>query len=376
MNSDPPPPVQFEFDELRSDARMKVVGVGGGGGNAVNRMVDEALNGVEFVTVNTDVQALKRSRSNRKVQIGRKLTRGLGAGARPEVGTAALEEDAEAVAHALEGADLVFITAGMGGGTGTGAAPGIARIARAQGALTVAVVTKPFLFEGRRRMRYAEEGLAALTAEVDSVIVIPNERLLSVVARGTPLQEAFKRADEVLLHAVRGISDLILVTGEVNVDFADVRTVMQNRGRALMGEGIAAGEHRAVEAAQEAIGSPLLDNVSIAGAAGVLINITGGADLQLEEIGTIAGIVQEAAGEEAEIIFGTVDAPDMQGRVRVTVIATGFDAGVREAGSPGASTAVERRTMAGGAPRGTRTVQPDPDSLEVPTFLRRRAGSE
>jgi cell division protein FtsZ len=376
MNSDPPPPVQFEFDELRSDARMKVVGVGGGGGNAVNRMVDEALNGVEFVTVNTDVQALKRSRSNRKVQIGRKLTRGLGAGARPEVGTAALEEDAEAVAHALEGADLVFITAGMGGGTGTGAAPGIARIAREQGALTVAVVTKPFLFEGRRRMRYAEEGLAALTAEVDSVIVIPNERLLSVVARGTPLQEAFKRADEVLLHAVRGISDLILVTGEVNVDFADVRTVMQNRGRALMGEGIAEGEHRAVEAAQEAIGSPLLDNVSIAGAAGVLINITGGADLQLEEIGTIAGIVQEAAGEEAEIIFGTVDSPDMEGRIRVTVIATGFDADAREARGPGASTAAERRTTPGGALRGTRTVQPDQDSMEVPTFLRRRAGSE
>jgi cell division protein FtsZ len=370
MTSDPPLPVQFEFDEFRRDARMKVVGVGGGGGNAVNRMVDEALSGVEFVTVNTDVQALKRSRSNRKIQIGKKLTRGLGAGARPDVGRDALEEDAEDVRHALEGADLVFITAGMGGGTGTGAAPGIARLARELGALTVAVVTKPFLFEGRRRMRYAEEGLGGLASEVDSMIVIPNERLLSVVAKGTPLQQAFKRADEVLLHAVRGISDLILVTGEVNVDFADVRTVMQSRGRALMGEGCASGEHRAAAAAQEAIGSPLLDDVSIVGASGVLINITGGDDLELAEISTIAGIVQEAAGEEAEIIFGTVHAPEMAGSIRVTVIATGFDRRAAP-GIPSRGGSPPERA----APP-SRAARSDVDPLEVPTFLRRRAGSE
>jgi cell division protein FtsZ len=317
----------FEFDEsVASNAAMKVVGVGGGGGNAVNRMIDEVLEGVEFVSVNTDAQALKSSKSGTKIQIGRKLTRGLGAGARPEIGRAALEESREEVQAALEGADLVFITAGMGGGTGTGAAPLIGEIAREMGALTIAVVTTPFMFEGRKRLRQAEEGLAELKRAVDTTIVVPNERLLSVVGKGTSFRDALKKADEVLLHATQGISDLIRVTGEVNVDFADVRTIMSNRGAALMGSGFGRGENRAMEAAQEAISSPLLDNISIQGAAGVLINITGGMDLAIDEVTTISQIIQEAAGEEAEIIFGAVHDPQMNEEVRVTVIATGFAA--------------------------------------------------
>ncbi|HEX9109740.1 MAG TPA: cell division protein FtsZ, partial [Longimicrobiales bacterium] len=315
----------FEFEDARTDsARMKVVGVGGGGGNAVNRMIDEQLEGVDFISVNTDAQALKTSQAKTRVQIGKELTRGLGAGARPEIGRQAIEENREEVARSIEGADLVFITAGMGGGTGTGAAPVIAEIAREQGALTIGIVTKPFLFEGKKRMRQAEQGLAELKRSADTVIVVPNERLLSVVGKGTSFREALKKADEVLLHATQGISDLIHVTGEVNVDFADVRTVMMNRGPALMGTGHAKGENRAMEAAQEAISSPLLDNVSIEGAAGVLINITGGMDLTIDEVTTIASIIQEAAGDEAEIIFGAVHDPSLEGEVRVTVIATGL----------------------------------------------------
>ncbi len=315
----------FEFEDTRTDsARMKVVGVGGGGGNAVNRMIDEQLEGVDFISVNTDAQALKTSQAQLRVQIGKELTRGLGAGARPEIGRQAIEENREEVAQSIEGADLVFITAGMGGGTGTGAAPVIAEIAREQGALTIGIVTKPFLFEGKKRMRQAEQGLAELKRAADTVIVVPNERLLSVVGKGTSFREALKKADEVLLHATQGISDLIHVTGEVNVDFADVRTVMMNRGPALMGTGHAKGENRAMEAAQEAISSPLLDNVSIEGAAGVLINITGGMDLTIDEVTTIASIIQEAAGDEAEIIFGAVHDPSLEGEVRVTVIATGL----------------------------------------------------
>jgi cell division protein FtsZ len=318
----------FEIDETRSaDAKMKVVGVGGGGGNAVNRMVAEALEGVEFISVNTDGQALKHSTSQHKIQIGKKLTRGLGAGARPEIGRQAIEEDRDEVAQALEGADLVFITAGMGGGTGTGAAPVIAEIARELGALTIGIVTKPFLFEGKKRMRSAEMGLLELKEAADTVIVVPNERLLSVVGKGTSFRDALKRADEVLLHATQGISDLINVTGEVNVDFADVRTVMQSRGPALMGTGFGRGENLALEAAQEAISSPLLDNVTIEGAAGVLINITGGLDLTIDEVTTIASIIQEAAGGESEIIFGAVHDPDLEHEVRVTVIATGLEGG-------------------------------------------------
>jgi cell division protein FtsZ len=320
----------FEFaDAALQNAVMKVVGVGGGGGNAVNRMIDEELEGVEFISVNTDAQALKVSRAQVKIQIGKKLTRGLGAGARPEIGRQAIEENEDEVRRALEGADLVFITAGMGGGTGTGGAPMVAEIARELGALSIGIVTKPFLFEGKKRMRQAEQGLAELKRSADTVIVVPNERLLSVVGRATSFRDALKKADEVLLHATQGISDLISVTGEVNVDFADVRTVMANRGPALMGTGFGQGESRAVEAAQEAISSPLLDDLSIKNAAGVLINITGGMDLTIDEVTTIASIIQEAAGDETEIIFGAVHDPALEGEVRVTAIATGL-AGAEE----------------------------------------------
>jgi cell division protein FtsZ len=318
----------FEYeDPMPQNARMKVVGVGGGGGNAVNRMIEEDLEGVEFISVNTDAQVLKMSKAPVKLQIGQKLTRGLGAGARPDIGRQALEENREEMRKALDGADLVFITAGMGGGTGTGAAPLIAEMAREMNALTIAIVTKPFLFEGKKRMRQAEEGLAELKRSADTMIVVPNERLLSVVGKGTSFKDALKKADEVLLHATQGISDLIRVTGEVNVDFADVRTIMSNRGAALMGTGFGRGENRAVEAAQEAISSPLLDNISISGAAGVLINITGGMDLAIDEVTTISSIIQEAAGDEAEIIFGAVHDGSMKEEVRVTVIATGFERG-------------------------------------------------
>jgi cell division protein FtsZ len=316
----------FEYDEtMTQNARMKVVGVGGGGGNAVNRMIEEDLEGVEFISVNTDAQVLKLSKADVRIQIGNRLTRGLGAGARPEIGAQALEENREEMRKALEGADLVFITAGMGGGTGTGAAPLIAEMAREMGALTIAIVTKPFLFEGKKRMKQAEQGLAELKRAADTMIVVPNERLLAVVGKGTSFKDALKKADEVLLHATQGISDLIRVTGEVNVDFADVRTVMSNRGAALMGTGFGRGENRSMEAAQEAISSPLLDNISISGAAGVLINITGGMDLAIDEVTTISSIIQEAAGDDAEIIFGAVHDPSMKEEVRVTVIATGFD---------------------------------------------------
>jgi cell division protein FtsZ len=393
----------FEFDEAAShNALMKVIGVGGGGGNAVNRMIDEDLEGVDFISINTDAQALKSSKSGLKIQVGRKLTRGLGAGARPEIGRAALEESREEVKEALSGADLVFITAGMGGGTGTGAAPLIGEIAREMGALTIAVVTKPFLFEGRKRMRQAEEGLAALKQAVDTMIVVPNERLLAVVGKGTSFKDALKKADEVLLHATQGISDLIRVTGEVNVDFADVRTIMSNRGAALMGTGFGQGENRAIEAAQEAISSPLLDNISINGAAGVLINITGGMDLAIDEVTTISQIIQEAAGDEAEIIFGAVHNPEMKEEVRVTVIATGFEKkeerydnvirpifGTRRVepqSYPQPAQQQQARAVGGGGGGGAASghsptersgpVRPlerrMPSDLEIPTFIRRQ----
>ena len=328
----------FEFEESATqNARMKVVGVGGGGGNAVNRMIDEHLEGVEFISVNTDAQALLTSKSDVKVQIGKKLTRGLGAGARPEIGRQAIEENRDEVGRALVNADLVFITCGMGGGTGTGAAPVIAELAREAGALTVGIVTKPFLFEGRKRMRQAEQGIADMRKNVDTMIVVPNERLLAVVGKGIPFQDALKKADEVLLHATQGISSLISVTGLVNVDFADVRTVMQAGGSALMGTGIGRGENRAMEAAQQAIASPLLDNVSISGASGVLVNITGGADLTLGEVHQINEIIHDAVGDDAEIIFGAVHEPAMQGEIRVTVIATGFDRALATGSAPAAA---------------------------------------
>jgi cell division protein FtsZ len=329
----------FEFEENATQAaRMKVVGVGGGGGNAVNRMIEEHLDGVEFISINTDAQALLSSKSDVKLQIGKKLTRGLGAGARPEIGRQAIEENRDEVARVLGSTDLVFVTCGMGGGTGTGAAPIVAELAREVGALTVGIVTKPFLFEGRKRMRQAEMGIADMRQHVDTMIVVPNERLLAVVGKGIAFQDALKKADEVLLHATQGISSLISKTGLVNVDFADVRTVMRNGGSALMGTGVGRGDNRAMEAAQQAISSPLLDNISIAGSTGVLLNIAGGGDLTLGEVTQISEIVHEAAGDEAEIIFGAVHEPAMQGEIRVTVIATGFDRALGQATTAPAAT--------------------------------------
>ncbi len=340
----------FEFDDSGSQgARMKVVGVGGGGGNAVNRMIEEHLEGVEFISVNTDAQALLASKSDVKIQIGKKLTRGLGAGARPETGRQAIEENRDEVSRVLQNADLVFITCGMGGGTGTGAAPVVAELAREAGALTVGITTRPFLFEGRKRMRQAELAIGEMRKHVDTMIVVPNERLLAVVGKGIPFQDALKKADEVLLHATQGISSLISVTGLVNVDFADVRTVMQNGGSALMGTGVGRGENRAVEAAQQAISSPLLDNISISGAMGVLVNITGGADLTLGEVHQINEIIHDAVGDDAEIIFGAVHEPAMQGEIRVTVIATGFDKELQQS-VPGLAAAMASMQPSGAAP--------------------------
>src|SRR5512140_1428365 len=306
-------------------AKIKVIGVGGGGGNAVNRMIQAGIAGVEFLVANTDLQAMKNALAPVKLQIGGKLTKGLGAGANPEIGKQAALEDTDRILEALSGADMIFITSGMGGGTGTGAAPIIASLAAELGALTVAVVTKPFNFEGKRRKTQAEAGIRALRDSVDTLITIPNERLLNFVERATSLPEAFKIADDVLRQAVQGISDLITVPGEINLDFADVKTIMHGMGMALMGTGVSQGEHRAVEAAQRAISSPLLEEASIEGAKGVLINITGGNDMTLFEVNEAASIIQSAADEEANIIFGTVIDPKMKDEMKVTVIATGFD---------------------------------------------------
>ena len=305
-------------------ADIKVIGIGGGGGNAVNTMISANLGGVDFISANTDVQSLSSSTAPQKLQLGATLTRGLGAGSNPEVGRRAAIEDAEKISEILEGADMVFLTGGMGGGTCTGAAPVIARIAREMHALVVAVVTKPFLFEGKKRMKIADQGISELKAEVDTVITIPNQRLLNVVSKQTPLTEAFRIADDVLRQAVQGISDLITEPGLINLDFADVQTIMGEMGMALMGSGSAVGEARAVEAAQRAISSPLLEESSIDGAHGVLINITGGPDLTLFEVNEAANIVFEAAHEDAHIIFGSVIDEDMGDEIRVTVIATGF----------------------------------------------------
>ncbi|MBI1809275.1 MAG: cell division protein FtsZ [Gemmatimonadetes bacterium] len=397
----------FEFEETPAQhARMKVVGVGGGGGNAVNRMIEESLSGVEFISVNTDAQALLSSKSDVKIQIGKKLTRGLGAGARPEIGRQAIEENRDEVGKVLANTDLVFVTCGMGGGTGTGAAPIVCELAREAGALTVGIVTKPFLFEGRKRMRQAEEGIAEMAKYVDTMIVVPNERLLAVVGKGIPFQDALKKADEVLLHATSGISNIISGVGMINVDFADVRTIMKDGGAALMGTGIGRGDNRTMEAAQQAISSPLLDNVSIMGARGVLINVTGGDDLTLGEVTGVADIIHDAAGDDAEIIFGTVREPAMTGEIRVTVVATGFGKGVNHAAAPtgrvtGASgtpvipidggrpkpvigSAWQNSSGAAASPAGgaaparrpaaapERRPQADLDDLEIPTFIRRQ----
>jgi cell division protein FtsZ len=325
-------------EEGRTGARIKVVGVGGGGSNAVNRMVQAGLDGVEFIVANTDVQALKLNAAPNKIQIGGKLTKGLGAGADPNVGRQAALEDTEKLIEALDGADMVFVTTGLGGGTGTGAAPVIASLASELGALTIAVVTKPFKFEGRKRQTQAERGLEELRNSVDTVITIPNERLLATIARSTSLNDAFTSADDVLRQAIQGISDLILVPGMINLDFADVKTIMAGMGIAIMGTGLAEGENRAMLAANHAISSPLLEDASVKGARGVIINVTGGSDLSLVEVSEASAIIQEAAHEEANIIFGAVVDPKMEGKVKITVIATGFDRGLATKQVPASAT--------------------------------------
>jgi cell division protein FtsZ len=372
----------FELEEDREVAKIKVIGLGGGGSNAVNRMLEAQFPGVEFVVANTDAQALRASRAPVRLQIGSRLTSGLGAGSDPDVGRNAAKEDGEQIKHVLVGADMVFVTAGLGGGTGTGAAPVVAALAKELGILTVAVVTKPFTFEGRRRLQQAEAGLAELRSVVDTLITIPNQRLLAVVDRGTSVVDAFRVADSVLLQAVQGISDLILVPGLINLDFADVRTIMSGMGMALMGTGIGRGEHRALDAAQKAIASPLLDETSIEGARGVLINFTGGPDLGIHEVEEAAKIVQEAAHEEANIIFGAVIDERLTDEVRITVIATGF-AERKEAAFPTGKVVDMPRVPRGPAsPSWRRRALPDvraegdpstEEDLDIPAFLRRQA---
>jgi cell division protein FtsZ len=352
-----------------SGARIKVIGVGGGGGNAVNRMIDAQLRGIEFIAANTDQQALNKCRATLKLQIGGLLTKGLGAGADPEVGRKAALEDTEKILEMLEGADMVFLTAGLGGGTGTGAAPIIASLAAEIGALTVAVVTKPFGFEGRRRMQQAERGVEELRSSVDTLITIPNERLLNFVERGTPLTEAFRIADDVLRQAVQGISDLITTPGEVNVDFADVRTIMTGMGMALMGTGIAKGDHRALEAAQRAISSPLLEETSIQGAKGVLINISGGYDLTLHEVAEAARIIADAVDPDANIISGMVIDPTIEEAMKVTVIATGFDRGLDDRPRiPAASLAAVRPAAAPALAPAAKDEEPERSPADIPFY--------
>lgn len=317
----------FELEEnINIGANIKVVGVGGGGSNAVTTMIASEMSGVEFIVANTDIQALNANKASNKIQLGLDLTKGLGAGANPDVGRRAAIESYNEIVEKLEGSDMVFVTAGMGGGTGTGGAPIVAKIARELGALTIGVVTKPFQFEGKKRGKHADAGLQELKENVDTLIVIPNQKLLSIAAERTPLLETFKKADEVLLQAVKGISDLINIRGLINLDFADIRTVMSSKGIAIMGTGAAKGDNRAVEAATAAISSPLLENVKIDGATGIIINVTGGADLSLYEVNEASTLITEAAHEDAEIIFGAVIDDSMGDEVRVTVIATGFDA--------------------------------------------------
>lgn len=316
----------FDFDfDMEQFAHIKVIGVGGGGGNAVNRMISGGLKGVDFIVVNTDAQALHNSQADVKLQLGGKITRGLGAGANPEIGRQSAEESREEIANVLKGADMVFVTAGMGGGTGTGAAPIIAEVAKEIGALTVGVVTKPFGFEGRRRQTFAEKGIEFLKEKVDTLIVIPNDRLLQVIDKNTSMLDAFKIADAVLLQGVKGISDLIAVPGLINLDFADVKTIMKDTGSALMGIGVASGENRAHDAANQAVSSPLLET-SINGAKGVLLNISGGANLGLHEVQEAASVVEKYVDTDANIIFGAVIDETMGDEIKVTVIATGFDA--------------------------------------------------
>ena len=365
----------FELVERNSmTARIKVIGIGGGGGNAVNTMIGAKLSGVDFMAANTDAQSLEESRAPVRIQLGNLITKGLGAGANPEIGRRAAMEDQESIRAYLEGADMIFITAGMGGGTGTGGAPVIAQVAREVGALTVGVVTKPFVFEGKKRLRQAEQGIEELKRTVDTLIVIPNQRLLSIAAKTTTMLEAFHKADDVLLQAVRGISDLIITPGLINLDFADVRTVMAEMGLALMGAASASGENRAIEAAQKAISSPLLEDISIQGARGVLINITGGPDLCLHEVNEAASMIQEEAHEDANIIFGAVIDDNMKDEIRITVIATGFGE-VKEEVKP-ASPAVTTFTRAPQKNRKVIHLGTIIDDQEAPTWQRKKPGSE
>ena len=354
----------IEFDENRNvAAKVKAIGIGGGGCNAVNNMIASRLTAVEFIAANTDAQALAASKAPMKLQLGAKITKGLGAGANPEIGRKSALEDIDMIRDSLRGADMVFITAGLGGGTGTGGAPIVAEVAKEMGALTVAIVTKPFLFEGRKRMKQADEGIVNLRMIADTLITIPNQRLLSISGKTMSLLEAFKKADEVLLHAAKGISDLIAFHGLINLDFADVRTIMSEMGMALMGTGVASGDNRAVEAAQKAISSPLLEDMSIEGAKGLLINVTGSSTMTLNEVNEASVLIQKEAHEDANIIFGAVIDEKMEEEIRVTVIATGFGR-------------MEERML----PH-LKKVSPISlslrDDLEVPTYLRReREGSQ
>ncbi|MGG3451411.1 cell division protein FtsZ [Domibacillus aminovorans] len=384
----------LEFDtNLDSLATIKVIGVGGGGNNAVNRMIEHGVQGVDFIAVNTDAQALNLSKAEVKMQIGSKLTRGLGAGANPEVGKKAAEESKEQIEEVLKGADMVFVTAGMGGGTGTGAAPVIAQIAKDLGALTVGVVTRPFTFEGRKRATQAAGGIESMKASVDTLIVIPNDRLLEIVDKSTPMLEAFREADNVLRQGVQGISDLIAVPGLINLDFADVKTIMSNKGSALMGIGVASGENRAVEAAKKAISSPLLET-AIDGAQGVLMNITGGSNLSLYEVQEAADIVSSASDQEVNMIFGSVINENLKDEIIVTVIATGFKELPSQPGGPsgqsrpglGQMKPQQQAAPQQSKPRDVKREDTPPveqpirqpqqsstdDTLDIPTFLRNR----
>ena len=358
-----------------SVAKIKVIGVGGGGGNAVNRMIASDVSGVEFWTVNTDAQALSQAQAqtSKRLQVGQKLTRGLGAGGNPAIGQKAAEESRDEIAAALEHSDLVFITAGMGGGTGTGAAPIVAEVAKELGALTIGVVTRPFTFEGRRRTTQAEEGIAALQSRVDTLIIIPNDKLLTVISEQTPVQEAFQTADDILRQGVQGISDIITIPGLVNVDFADVRAIMADAGSALMGIGIGSGKSRAREAAIAAISSPLLE-ASINGARGVVFNITGGTDLTLHEVNAAAEIIYEVVDPNANIIFGAVIDERLQGEVRITVIATGFSPEAQPQQAAGKPTALPKRSVNPVTPTPASTPDPKskPPGLDIPEFLQRR----
>lgn len=381
----------FELTEVcnENSAKIKVIGVGGGGGNAVNTMISCSLRGVDFMIANTDVQALGASASPVKIQIGAEMTKGLGAGSNPEVGKKSALESRDQLREYLDGADMIFVTAGLGGGTGTGAAPVIAEIARECNALTVAVVTKPFQFEGKKRNMQAEEGIALLRDTVDTLIVVPNQRLLSLGGRNLSLLEAFKKADDILYQAVKGISDLIIVPGLINLDFADVKNVMSNMGMALMGTGVASGENRAVEAAQRAISSPLLEDNTIQGAHGILLSITGGPDMSLYEVNEASTLIQAEAHEDANIIFGTVIDESMGDEIRITVIATGFDdvmkgklasdnvthlGGFRreDLSTPAFMRRERTRDNANVVTMGINDEDEDVD-IEIPTFLRRQA---